>query len=64
MITLTKLNDRDIVVNCDQIETIETTPDTTITTSAGKKIIVLETPDEIVKRVVAYKRQIYIKDTE
>jgi len=58
MITVTKINDRDIVVNCDLIELIETTPDTTLTTTTGKKIIVLDTVDEILNKVVAYKGRI------
>jgi flagellar protein FlbD len=58
MITVTKLNDRDIVVNCDLIELIESTPDTTLTTTSGRKIIVLDTVDEVVNKVVAYKGRI------
>ena len=58
MITVTKINDRDIVVNCDLIELIETTPDTTITTTTGRKIIVLESVDEILEKVVAFKGRI------
>ena len=58
MITVTKINDRDIVVNCDLIELIETTPDTTLTMTTGKKIIVLDTVDEILNKVVAYKGRI------
>ena len=57
MITLTKLNDRDIVVNCDTIELIETTPDTTITTTTGRKIIVLDTVDEVIDKVIAFKNR-------
>ncbi|MCL2216337.1 MAG: flagellar FlbD family protein [Defluviitaleaceae bacterium] len=58
MITVTKINDRDIVVNCDLIELIESTPDTTLTTTTGRKIIVLDTVDEILAKVVAYKGRI------
>ena len=58
MITVTKINDRDIVVNCDLIELIETTPDTTITMTTGRKIIVLEKVDEVLDKVVAYKGRI------
>jgi flagellar protein FlbD len=58
MITVTKLNDRDIILNCDLIELIESTPDTTITTTSGKKIIVLDTVDEIVEKVIKYKSRI------
>ena len=60
MITVTKLNDRDIVVNCDLIELIENTPDTTLTMTTGKKLIVLDTVDEILNKIVAYKGRIKI----
>ena len=60
MITVTKLNDRDMIVNCDLIELIENTPDTTLTMTTGKKIIVLDTVDEILNKVVAYKGRINI----
>jgi len=58
LITVTKINDRDIVVNCDLIELIETTPDTTITMTTGRKIIILDTVDEVLNKVVAYKGRI------
>jgi flagellar protein FlbD len=64
MITVTKINDRDIVVNCDLIELIESTPDTTLTTTTGRKIIVLDTVDEILQKVVAYKGRINKTKTE
>ncbi|MCL1846237.1 MAG: flagellar FlbD family protein [Defluviitaleaceae bacterium] len=64
MITVTKINDRDIVVNCDLIEMIESTPDTTLTTTTGRKIIVLDTVDEILEKVVAYKGRISRVKTE
>jgi flagellar protein FlbD len=58
MITVTKINDRDIVVNCDLIEMIESTPDTTLTTTTGRKIIVLNTVDDILQKVTEYKGRI------
>jgi len=58
MITVTKINDRDIVVNCDLIEMIESTPDTTLTTTTGRKIIVLNTVEDVLNKVVAYKGRI------
>ena len=45
-----------MVLNADLIETIEETPDTVITLTSGKKIIVEESMDEIVRRVMDYKR--------
>ena len=58
MVLLTRINDRDVLVNCDQIEMIEEAPDTTISTTTGKKVIVRDTLEEIVEKIVAYKRRI------
>jgi flagellar protein FlbD len=57
MITVTKLNDREVVVNCNLIEVIEATPDTTITMTTGRKLIVRESVDEIVERVIDYNHR-------
>lgn len=58
MIKLTKFktNDHDFVLNSDLIETIEETPDTVITLTNGKKLIVSEPMDEIVRRVMDFRR--------
>jgi len=58
MILVTRINDRDVLVNCDHIEMIEEAPDTTITTTTGKKVIVRDTVEEIVTKVIAYKQKI------
>lgn len=58
MILLTRMNDRDVMVNPDQIEMLEEAPDTTISTITGKKVIVRDTLDEILDKIVAYKRRI------
>jgi flagellar protein FlbD len=54
MIELTRLNNEKIVVNADLIEFVERTPDTLITTTTGKKLMVKETIDEVVKKAIAY----------
>lgn len=59
MITISKLNGREITLNSDLIETIESLPDTTITMTTGKKIIVTESIDEIIDRIIKYKNKIY-----
>ena len=67
MIRLTRLNRVPLVVNSDLIEHIETTPDTVIALTTGQKFMVLETPDEVVDRVVAFRRAIQadaLKTTE
>ncbi len=59
MIRLTRLRaQEELVINAELIETVESTPDTVVTLTTGHKIIVQESPDEVVRRVVAYKRAI------
>lgn len=59
MIELTKFNDCKFTVNADIIEFVEETPDTVISLTTGKKIIVKESRNEVVERVIAYKKAIY-----
>ncbi|MDR1532563.1 MAG: flagellar FlbD family protein [Clostridiales bacterium] len=59
MITITKLNDQQIVVNSDLIELIESTPDTTITMTTGRKIIAREPVEEIMSRIIGYRKRVF-----
>jgi uncharacterized protein YlzI (FlbEa/FlbD family) len=45
-------------MNSDLIETIETAPDTVVSLITGQKLIVLESPDEIVERVIQFRRAV------
>ncbi|MGA2735997.1 MAG: flagellar FlbD family protein [Bryobacteraceae bacterium] len=58
MIHLTRLNHRPLVLNADLIESIEATPDTMIGLTNGQKLVVLEPAEEIVRRVVEFRRAI------
>lgn len=58
MISITRLNDKEIIINAELIESIEENPDTTITMTTGRKFIAKETSKEIVNKVVEYKRKI------
>lgn len=58
MIELTKLQNAKIVVNADMIEFVESTPDTLITTSTGKKLMVQESVEKVIELVIAYRRRI------
>jgi flagellar protein FlbD len=60
MIKLTKFKTRDheFVLNAELIETIEETPDTVITLTNSKKLIVEESMDEVVRRVMDYRRNL------
>jgi flagellar protein FlbD len=59
VIPLRRLNNQPIIVNCDLIESIESTPDSVVTLVSGNKLIVRDTLDEIRKKVVDFKREIY-----
>lgn len=56
MIKVTRLNDTPLILNADLIEFVEAIPDTIISLTTGRKIIVKESPDEIIEKVVAFKR--------
>jgi flagellar protein FlbD len=60
MIHVTRLNQSSIVLNCDLIEQIESTPDTVITLTNNQKLTVLETAEEIVERIRLYRRSILL----
>ncbi len=58
MIHVTRINRADLVVNADLIEHLETTPDTVISLTNGQKFMVLESAEEIIRRVILYRREI------
>jgi flagellar protein FlbD len=58
MIRLTRLNHVPVVVNSDLIEHIENTPDTVIVLTTGQKLLVLETPEDVIARVVSFRRSL------
>lgn len=62
MIHLTRLNHTPVVINCDLIEHVDTTPDTVISLTTGQKLIVLESAEEIIERVVSFRRLILLGD--
>lgn len=60
MIMVTRINNTQFVLNADWIETVESTPDTVITLTNGKKYIVTEKVDEIIDRVIDYKQKNFL----
>ena len=62
MIELTKLNGQKVLVNCDLIELVEETPDTVVSFTTGRKIIVKESRQEV-KNLVKLTRQEYFAKT-
>jgi len=58
MIKLTRLSHELLVLNSDLIEYMEATPDTVITLTTGQKLRVSETADEVIARIVEFRRSI------
>jgi flagellar protein FlbD len=58
MIQLTRLNNHPLAVNSDLIKFVEQAPDTVITLVNGDKIVVLESAQEVLERVVQFRRSV------
>jgi len=56
MITVTRFDQSEVVLNADLIEFVEAKPDTYITLVTGKKLLVRETSEQVVARVIEFRR--------
>ena len=56
MITVTRLNGQQFVMNAEKIRYLESTPDTLICTDTGDKVMVKETLQEVMRRAIDYAR--------
>lgn len=59
MIVLTTINGKEFCLNSELIYKIEQAPDTIITLTDGKILRVIDKTDDIVDKIVDYKRRIY-----
>jgi flagellar protein FlbD len=64
MITLTRLNGQQFVVNADRIKFVEATPDTVVSCDGGEKLMVKESLTEVIRRAIDYARIIRKPVTE
>ena len=58
MICVTRLNDKQFILNAGIIRTIEENPDTIITLISGEHMVVKESMKEVVKRTIEYGRHL------
>lgn len=58
MIKVTRLNGKEFVLNAELIQFLEETPDTVITLLNHEKVVVKESVDEVIRRVIDYSRSI------
>ena len=59
MIRVHRLNNQEFLVNCEQIEFVEETPNTVISMVSGRKIVVSETSAQLEQMIIEYKRRIH-----
>jgi flagellar protein FlbD len=62
MIKLTRLNHMALFLNSDLIEHIDSTPDTVVTLTSGQKFLVTESPEEVCKKMLEFRRAILTND--
>jgi len=58
MIQLTRLNGSLLAINSDLIKFVEAAPDTVLTLVTGEKVIVRESPGEVIDRVREFRRSV------
>ncbi len=59
MIKLTRYDNKELFVNAELILFVESRPDTIVTLTTGEKLIVKETREEVIDRIVHYKQVIH-----
>jgi flagellar protein FlbD len=59
VVKVTRFDGSQFYLNADLIELIEETPDTVVTLSTGRKVVVREPAQTVVERVIQYRRQIH-----
>jgi flagellar protein FlbD len=58
MIPLVRLDGSEVVVNAELIATVEKTPDTMLTLTTGHHLLVKDSVEDVVSRVIEYRRRI------
>lgn len=64
MILLTTLSGTEFYLNTDLVVKLEALPDTVITLTDGKTMRVKESPEEIIDRIIIYRRKIFVGNLE
>jgi len=59
MIQLHKINKKEFYLNAELIEQIEATPDTVLTLVSGKTVMVADTVDAVIEKIIYYRQSVY-----
>jgi flagellar protein FlbD len=60
MILITRINGDEMYLNPDLIERMEATPDTVVSLVDGRKYVAVETPHELITRIVAFRASVLV----
>ncbi|MBF0544194.1 MAG: flagellar FlbD family protein [Candidatus Riflebacteria bacterium] len=58
MVKLTRFNGTSYYLNAELIQSVESVPDTIITLTTGKTIMVKESQKTVIKKILRYRRRI------
>ena len=64
MIKVTRFNGKELYINPHQIEFMEKTPDTILTMFSDRKLVIAESPEEIIDRIIEYRKKIGVTGNE
>jgi flagellar protein FlbD len=64
MIEVMRLNGAKYWINPHMIESMEQNPDLTLSMLSGKKIVVKNTPEDLIEKIIAYRQKIGINTQE
>jgi len=59
MIKLTRFDGSEVAVNAELVKFVEAAPDTIVTLTSDQKLLVLETVDEVIEKVIEYRKLAY-----
>jgi flagellar protein FlbD len=59
MIKLTRFDGSELAVNAELVKFVEAAPDTIVTLTSDQKILALETVEEVIDRIIRYRRLAY-----
>ena len=64
MIEVMRLNGKKYWINPHMIESMEENPDLTLAMLSGRKIVVKDKPEDIIEKIIAYRKKIGINTQE
>ena len=64
MIQVTQLNGKKYWINPYMIETMESLPDLTLTLLSGRKLIIKDSPEEVIQKIIEYRNKIAFQAQE